>query len=251
MTTQPQLKPVSAALPAALAARVEALHALLARIAAEYSPATLASSLSIEDQVVAHAIIDGKHAIEVFTLDTGRMHGDTLAVIDAVKARYGFAIKVYKPQPQAVTQYITVHGRDAFYQSVDLRKQCCDIRKVEPLRRALGGKKAWLTGMRRDQSATRTELEVQSFDAANGLEKFNPLADWSEEDVWAYLRAYEVPCNALYDQGYRSIGCAPCSRPVTAGEDVRAGRWWWEQPESKECGLHVGPDGKLVRTKTS
>ena len=131
---------------------------------------------------------------------------------------------------------------------MDLRKRCCEIRKVEPLQRALAGKKAWLTGLRRDQSATRVELDVQSFDAANGLEKFNPLADWSEEEVWAYLRANEVPYNALYDQGYRSIGCAPCSRPVVAGEDVRAGRWWWEQPESKECGLHVGPDGKLVRS---
>jgi phosphoadenosine phosphosulfate reductase len=252
---QAQLKPVEVDLPAALTAKVAALHTLLARIAAEYSPATLASSLSIEDQVVTHAILSGGHSIEVFTLDTGRMHGDTLAVIDAIREHYGYALKVYKPQAEPVAQYVTVYGRDAFYQSVDLRKRCCDIRKVEPLKRALSGKKAWLTGLRREQSATRTGLEVQSYDEANGLEKFNPIADWSEDEVWTYLRAFDVPYNALYDQGYRSIGCAPCSRPVTAGEDVRAGRWWWEQPlsgeGSKECGLHVGPDGKLVRTKTA
>jgi phosphoadenosine phosphosulfate reductase len=201
--------------------------------------------------VLTDAILRGSHAIGIFTLDTGRMHGDTLAVITAIGQRYGQAIEVYRPQTDAVTQYITVHGRDAFYESVDLRKQCCDIRKVEPLKRALTGKRAWLTGLRREQSATRTELEVQSFDTANGLEKFNPLADWSEDEVWAYLRAWDVPYNALYEHGYRSIGCAPCSRPVTAGEDVRAGRWWWEQPESRECGLHVGPDGKLVRSRVT
>lgn len=233
-----------------LARKVSALGDLLARIASDYSPAALASSLSIEDMVITDAILRGRHAIGIFTLDTGRMHGDTLAVIEAVRRRYGHALEVYKPLAEPVAQYVTVHGRDAFYQSVDLRKRCCDIRKVEPLRRALAGRKAWLTGLRREQAATRTELAVQGFDAANGLEKFNPIADWSEDEVWAYVRANDVPYNALYDQGYRSIGCAPCSRPVTAGEDVRAGRWWWEQPESRECGLHVGPDGKLTRSKT-
>jgi len=246
---QTRLQPVAAELPATLGAQSAALQGLLARIAADYSPATLASSLSIEDMVLTDAILRGGHGIEIFSLDTGRMHGDTLAVVDAIQRRYGYAVKLYRPQPQAVTQYIGIHGRDAFYDSVDLRKRCCEIRKVEPLKRALAGNKAWLTGLRREQSSTRTELQVQSFDAVFGLEKFNPIADWSEDEVWAYLRAYDVPYNALYDQGYRSIGCAPCSRPVVAGEDVRAGRWWWEQPESKECGLHVGPDGKLVRSK--
>ena len=248
---QPQLKPLDAphALPAALALKAAALQTLLARIATDYSPATLASSLSIEDMVVTDAILSGGHAIEVFTLDTGRMHADTLALVDAIQQKYTCAVKVYRPEPQAVTQYITVHGRDAFYDSVDLRKRCCEIRKVEPLKRALAGKKAWLTGMRREQSTTRTELDIQRFDSVYGLEKFNALADWSEDEVWTYLRARDVPYNALYDQGYRSIGCAPCSSPVVAGEDVRAGRWWWEQPDSKECGLHVGPDGTLVRTQ--
>jgi len=252
---QTQLKPIAVnaldtvELPATLAAKAGALHDVLARIAADYSPATLASSLSIEDMVVTDAILRCGHGIEIFTLDTGRMHADTLALVDAIQRQYGHAVKVYRPEQQAVAQYVSVHGRDAFYESVDLRKRCCDIRKVEPLKRALAGKKAWLTGLRREQSATRTELQVQSFDAVFGLEKFNPIADWSEAEVWAYLRAFAVPFNALYEQGYRSIGCAPCSRPVVTGEDVRAGRWWWEQPESKECGLHVGPDGKLVRSK--
>jgi phosphoadenosine phosphosulfate reductase len=250
---QAQINTVDARLPPALAQKVATLQSLLARIAADHSPATLASSLSIEDMVVTDAILSCGHAIEIFTLDTGRMHADTLALVDAIRQKYDYAVKVYRPEPQAVTQYVTVYGRDAFYESVDLRKRCCEIRKVEPLKRALAGKKAWLTGMRREQSATRTELEVQSFDAVYGLEKFNPLADWSEEEVWTYLRVRGVPYNALYDQGYRSIGCAPCSRPVVSGEDVRAGRWWWEQSAAgesgKECGLHVGPDGKLVRSK--
>ncbi|HKY01664.1 MAG TPA: phosphoadenylyl-sulfate reductase [Burkholderiales bacterium] len=232
-----------------LATKVQALEALLARIAHEYAPATLASSLSIEDMVLTDAILRNRIAVGIFTLDTGRMHQDTLDVIGAIEKRYGSKIEVYQPQAQAVTQYVKVYGRDAFYESVDLRKECCEIRKVEPLKRALAGKKAWITGMRRSQSTTRDELPVQGHDDTHDLEKFSPLADWSEEDVWAYIRAYEVPYNRLYDQGYRSIGCAPCTRPTVAGEDVRAGRWWWEQPESKECGLHVGPDGRLVRSK--
>lgn len=234
---------------AQLRARIDILEALLGRISKEYAPATFASSLSIEDMVLTDAILRNKIDIAIFTLDTGRMHGDTLAVIDAIGAKYGNAIRTCRPEPESARQYVTVHGRDAFYKSVDLRKQCCEIRKVEPLRRALANKRAWLTGMRREQSVTRNELAVQAFDSVFGLEKFNPLSDWNENEVWAYLRAYEVPYNALYDQGYRSIGCAPCSRPVVGGEDVRAGRWWWEQPESKECGLHVGPDGKIQRSK--
>lgn len=255
-TMQAQLKPVPTGsasalptLPALLADKAASLQAVLTRIVAGHSPATLASSLSIEDMVLTDAILGGGHAIEIFTLDTGRMHADTLALVDAIQHKYAHAVKVYRPEPEAVLQYVTVHGRDAFYESVDLRKRCCEIRKVEPLKRALAGKKAWLTGLRREQSTTRSELELQSFDVVYRLEKFNPLADWSEDETWTYLSALDVPYNALYDQGYRSIGCMPCSRPVVAGEDVRAGRWWWEQPDSRECGLHVGPDGKLVRTR--
>ena len=243
------------AISAALPVRVATLAALLARIATGFSPAVLASSLSIEDMVVTDAILRSKSRIDIFTLDTGRMHADTLAVIDDIRGKYDYALQVFRPEAAAVTQYITVHGRDGFYESVDLRKRCCGIRKVEPLKRALAGRKAWLTGMRREQSVARTELPVQAFDAVYGMEKFNPLADWSEPEVWAYIKAYDVPFNALYEQGYRSIGCAPCSRPVVAGEDVRAGRWWWEQSLSgesaKECGLHVGPDGDLQRSRAA
>jgi phosphoadenosine phosphosulfate reductase len=236
-----------ATLSAPIAGKAAELEHLLARIAADFSPAVLASSLSIEDMVITDAILRGGHAIEIFTLDTGRMHADTLALVSDIQARYGYAVKVMQPLAEPVALYIRDHGRDAFYRSVELRKRCCEIRKVEPLKRALAGRKAWLTGMRREQSTTRTELAVQAHDAVYGLEKFNPLTEWSEEDAWQYIRAFDVPYNRLYDQGYRSIGCAPCSRPVVEGEEVRAGRWWWEEPQSKECGLHVGPDGRLVR----
>lgn len=240
---------IAAGIETDLAAKVGALEALLSRIARDYAPATLASSLSIEDMVITDAILRNGIGVEIFTLDTGRMHQDTLDVITAIERRYASSIQVYTPQPRAVMQYVALHGRDAFYEGVDLRKRCCEIRKIEPLKRALSGRKAWLTGLRRSQSVTRDALQTQAYDATYGLEKFNPLADWSEEDVWTYIRAFDVPYNRLYNQGYRSIGCAPCTRPTVAGEDVRAGRWWWEQPESRECGLHVGPDGRLVRSK--
>jgi phosphoadenosine phosphosulfate reductase len=232
-----------------LQAKVEALDRKLVEIAATHSPAALASSLSIEDMALTDAVFRGGLPIEVFTLDTGRLHGDTLQVIGAIRERYGREIAVYRPDPHAGFDYVTVFGRDAFYRSVSLRQRCCEIRKVEPLRRALAGKHAWLTGLRRGQSAGRSEVPASGFDPVHGIEKFNPLAGWSEADVWTYVRAFAVPYNALYEQGYRSIGCAPCTRPVTPGEDVRAGRWWWEAPESRECGLHLGPDGLLVRSK--
>ena len=234
-----------------LVARTEALQVLLARIARDHAPAALASSLAAEDMVLTDAILRAGLAIEIFTLDTGRLHGDTLDVIAAVWRHYGYDIRVVRPDAEAVDRFVAVHGANAFYESVALRKQCCEIRKVEPLSRALQGKRAWLTGLRRSQAVTRAALEVQAFDPMHGLEKFNPLADWSEEEVWAYIRAHDVPYSRLHDQGYRSIGCAPCTRPTVAGEDVRAGRWWWEQPESKECGLHIGPDGRLVRAKAT
>jgi phosphoadenosine phosphosulfate reductase len=234
-----------------LAAKADELERTLLRISLEHAPAALASSLSIEDMVITDAILRRDLDIGIFTLDTGRMHGDTLDLVGDIKARYGYALKVYRPDPKTVAEYESTHGRDAFYDSVEMRKRCCHIRKVEPLERALEGLSAWITGMRRAQSVTRDTLKKQEYDAVHGLDKFNPLADWSEDEVWAYLRAYEVPYNRLYDQGYRSIGCAPCSRPTVAGEDMRAGRWWWEQPEAKECGLHLAPDGKLVRAKAA
>jgi len=229
--------------------KVGDLERLLVRVALEHAPAALASSLSTEDMVITDAILRHKLGIGIFTLDTGRLHADTLNVIAAIRERYGYEVQVFRPDPSSVAEYVANFGRDAFYESVELRKRCCHIRKVEPLNRALEGKEAWITGQRREQAATRSELKVQEYDATHGIVKFNPLAEWSEEEVWAYIRAFDVPYNALYDQGYRSIGCAPCTRPTVAGEDVRAGRWWWELHEARECGLHVTPDGRLARAK--
>jgi phosphoadenosine phosphosulfate reductase len=224
-------------------------NATLARVAAQFSPAVFASSLAAEDMVLTDLILKAKLPIGIFSLQTGRLHPETLAMLERVKQHYGYDIASYHPQQEAVDAYVAQHGLNAFYDSVEMRKECCRIRKVEPLGRALQGKKAWITGQRRAQSATRAELHVQEDDAAHGMAKFNPLADWSEQDVWDYIRANGVPYNALHDQGYPSIGCEPCTRAIEPGEDVRAGRWWWENPDSKECGLHL-VDGKLIRIKS-
>jgi len=218
---------------------IQALETLLQQIAREYSPASLASSLSAEDMVLTDAIARLRLPIELFMLDTGRLHQDTLDLIPQIRQRYGRDVTVYQPDTRQVLHYVQSHGRDAFYGSIDLRERCCDIRKVQPLRRALEGKRAWISGQRREHAAGRAQLAEREFDARHGLQKFNPLAAWSEEAVWDYVRAYDIPYNRLYDQGYRSIGCAPCTRPVLPGENVRAGRWWWEQSEHTECGIHL------------
>ncbi|MFZ4878069.1 phosphoadenylyl-sulfate reductase [Janthinobacterium sp. Mn2066] len=232
-----------------LATLIDATQQTLTRIAAEFSPAVFASSLAAEDMVLTDMILKAKLPIGIFSLETGRLHQQTLAVLDKVKQHYEHDIVLYRPQAEAVASYVEQHGLNAFYNSVEMRRECCRIRKVEPLGRALAGNKAWVTGQRRAQSTTRAELHVQEEDAAHAMTKFNPLADWSEEDVWAYIRANDVPYNALHDQGYPSIGCEPCTRAIEPGEDVRAGRWWWENPDSKECGLHM-VDGKLIRIKS-
>lgn len=228
---------------------VENTQATLRRIANDFSPAVFASSLAAEDMVLTDLILRAKLPIGIFTLETGRLHQETLAMVDRIKETYGYDVQLYKPEAAAVDAYVKQNGLNAFYDSVEMRKECCRIRKVEPLNRALTGNKAWITGQRRAQSTTRAELAVQEDDAAHGMTKFNPLADWSEEDVWNYIRSNNVPYNPLHDKGYPSIGCEPCTRAIQPGEDVRAGRWWWENPESKECGLHV-VDGKLVRIKS-
>jgi phosphoadenosine phosphosulfate reductase len=225
------------------------LERLLGSVALEHAPAALASSLSAEDMVITDAILRLRLGIGIFTLDTGRLHADTLDVLGAIRERYGYEVQIFRPDPAAVAEYVADFGRDAFYESVDLRKRCCHIRKVEPLERALAGNRAWITGQRREQAVTRAGLSVQEHDGARGIDKFNPLADWSEAEVWEYIRAREVPYNSLHNQGYRSIGCAPCTRPTVAGEDVRAGRWWWELRDARECGLHVVSDGRLVHAK--
>ena len=229
--------------------RVAETSAILERIARDFTPAVFASSLAAEDMVLTDLILKAKLPIAIFSLETGRLHAETLAMIDRVKDTYDYDIALFRPDPLAVERYVTQNGLNAFYESVDMRKECCRIRKVEPLGRALAGKRAWITGQRRAQSATRAELAVQEDDLSHAMQKFNPLTDWSEENVWDYLRTHQVPYNALHDRGFPSIGCEPCTRAVQPGEDVRAGRWWWENPESKECGLHV-VDGKLIRIKS-
>jgi phosphoadenosine phosphosulfate reductase len=232
-----------------LTALVAATGQTLERIARDFTPAVFASSLAAEDMVLTDLILKSRLPIGIFSLETGRLHAETLAVLDQIKAAYGADIELYRPQPEAVEAYVAQNGLNAFYDSVEMRRECCRIRKVEPLGRALAGNKAWVTGQRRSQSATRAELHVEEDDPAHGMTKFNPLADWDEEDVWQYIRANNVPYNALHDQGYPSIGCQPCTRAIEPGEDVRAGRWWWENPDSKECGLHL-VDGKLIRIKS-
>ncbi len=227
------------ALIASTADKTAKAKTLLDEIARDFSPATFANSLGAEDMVLTDLIVKEKLAIEIFSLDTGRLPLETYDLMARVQERYGLKLKVFAPRAELLEPFVRENGINAFYDSVELRKGCCHIRKVEPLQRALSGKKAWITGMRAQQSATRDGLPVQTFDAGNGLEKFNPLADWSEKEVWAYIKQNGVPYNALHDKFYPSIGCAPCTRAVTPGEDVRAGRWWWENPETKECGLHV------------
>jgi len=222
-----------------LATRVGAARRLLREIADDFSPAAFACSLGAEDMVLTDLIVRDQLAIDIFSLDTGRLPLETYDLIAEVKKHYGLALRLYYPRHDLVETWTRENGINAFYESVDLRKGCCFVRKVEPLQRALAGHKAWITGLRASQAATREGLPTRSFDASNGgLEKFNPLADWSEREVWAYLKQHAVPYNALHDKFYPSIGCAPCTRPITPGEDVRAGRWWWENPQSKECGLH-------------
>ncbi|WP_293764077.1 phosphoadenylyl-sulfate reductase [uncultured Aquitalea sp.] len=223
-----------------LEAKLAATEALLKEIAAAHPDAALANSYGAEDMVLTDLIARLVLPLQVFSLDTGRLPAETYELMQQVGEHYpAVPVKVYFPDTAATEAYVNAHGVNAFYRSVELRKSCCHIRKIEPLKRALAGRSAWITGLRREQSPTRQDLADREFDADNGLMKFNPLIDWTETDVWAYIRERGVPYNALHDRRYPSIGCAPCTRAITVGEDVRAGRWWWENPESKECGLHV------------
>lgn len=228
--------------------RIDSALAVL-RAAADLPPAAFSTSFGAEDMVVLDLIRRHALPIGIFTLDTGRLPEETYVLMQQVEQRYGRCVATLFPDAQAVQRLVAANGINGFYDSVDNRKACCAVRKLEPLGRALAGKRAWVTGLRAEQSVTRADLAKREIDRERGLEKFNPLADWSESDVWAYIRANDVPYNALHDRSYPSIGCAPCTRAVAPGEDVRAGRWWWENPESKECGLHF-KDGKLVRAKS-
>jgi phosphoadenosine phosphosulfate reductase len=206
----------------------------------------IACSLGVEDMVVLHeaarAAKDLGVTPRVFLLDTGRLHQETYDLVDRGRDKYGFAIEVYAPDTVSVESLVRAKGMNSFYESVDNRRECCAIRKLGPLARALAGARAWVTGLRRDQGPTRADVDVVERDLANGgLIKLNPLAHWSTERVWAFVREHRVPTHALHAQGYPSIGCAPCTRAVAEGQDPRAGRWWWEDPNHKECGLHARP----------
>ncbi|MFQ6333078.1 phosphoadenylyl-sulfate reductase [Methylophilus sp. 3sh_L] len=234
--TRPEL---TEELVASVQAKRAAVVALLQSAVAEFPAITFANSYGAEDMVLTDIIAKEALPIEIFSLDTGRLPAETYTLMGEVEQTYATKPVVFFPKHEAVEQYVRRNGINAFYESIELRKACCHMRKVEPLQRALAGKQAWVTGMRAEQAATRSHLPAREFDAGNQLEKFNPLSDWTEKEVWAYIRLYEVPYNALHDQFYPSIGCAPCTRAVAMGEDIRAGRWWWEDPTSKECGLHV------------
>ena len=230
---------------ATFAAKLAASRALLQSSAAQYSPLTQASSLGAEDMVVTHLIASTGIASSVFVLDTRMLHAETLALIGQLEARYAIKVDVYQPDPAVAAAFVADNGDDAMYKSLDLRKTCCDFRKMVPLARALDGKKAWITGLRREQSNARSEVHdvEQQQITVNGEEttraKINPLADWTWGDVWHFIREENIPYNPLHDAFFPSIGCAPCTRAVTLGEDFRSGRWWWEQESAKECGLHV------------
>jgi phosphoadenosine phosphosulfate reductase len=211
---------------------------LLKQIVTAYHPAAFACSFGAEDMVLMDLVAKNAPRIDIFTLDTGRLPEETQALLETVRERYSTPVRVYFPDGKQVEEWVEQNGPNAFYRSVAQRKQCCHIRKVLPLARALAGKKAWVTGLRREQSSARHTLQVQEWDEANELEKFNPLLEWSLDDIWTYIRQNHVPYNALHDRGYPSIGCAPCTRAVAPGQDFRAGRWWWEETSAKECGLH-------------
>jgi phosphoadenosine phosphosulfate reductase len=203
----------------------------------------LSSSFGAEDMVLIDMLMRVDPTARIFTLDTGRLPQETYNLIDATRQRYGASIEVFFPQADVVQVMVDERGMNLFYHSVENRKLCCGVRKMEPLRRALSGLNAWMTGLRRDQSVTRTAVHKIEWDEGNALVKVNPLVEWTHEDVWTYIRAHNVAYNALHDRGYPSIGCAPCTRAVQPGEHERAGRWWWEHPETKECGLHVSESG--------
>lgn len=222
-----------------LQVKVEQVKALLASAVAEFGTVTFANSLGAEDMVLTDLIAQFQPEITMFSLDTGRLPQETYDLMQAVRERYAAPLIVYFPESASVETLVSKIGVNGFYDSVENRKACCFVRKVEPLKRALKGQRAWITGMRRDQAVTRGTLEVSSYDTDQGLHKFNPLLDWTNAEVWEYIKQHDVPYNKLHDRFYPSIGCAPCTRNVTPGEDIRSGRWWWENPENKECGLHI------------
>lgn len=214
----------------------DALSALTARFPDQV---TFSTSFSIEDQVIAHHILSGDLPVSIFTLDTGRLFAETYSVWNATNDKYGTRVKAYYPDRRLLEGYLNEKGPNAFYESVANRKECCHIRKVEPLKRALQGQAVWVTGLRSEHSPERKEHQIIEFDEGNRIFKYNPLLHWDTAAVREYIDRNDVPYNPLHDKGFVSIGCAPCTRAIKPGEDLRAGRWWWEDNSKKECGLHA------------
>lgn len=200
--------------------------------------AVFSTSFSYEDQAITHAIFQTKLPISVFTLDTGRLFAETYSVWSSTNEKYNTHIKAYYPDAQSLQSFVEQNGPNAFYESVDNRKACCHIRKVEPLQRALAGQQLWITGLRAEHSAARQQLLPLEWDATHQVLKYHPLLHWTTEAVTNYIKQHKIPYNPLHDRGFVSIGCAPCTRAIKPGEDFRAGRWWWEDADKKECGLH-------------
>jgi phosphoadenosine phosphosulfate reductase len=225
-------------------AKLAETKALLQSAAADFAPITQASSLGAEDVVITHLINSLELDIPVFVLETGMLHQQTLDLLERTRATSRAPVNVYRPVNEAVIQFVAREGNEPMYKSIELRKACCHIRKVEPLERALAGQRAWITGLRREQSNARAEVPLTdtSDEPKTGRVKFNPLANWTWGDVWHYISVNKVDYNPLHDEFYPSIGCAPCTRAISLGEDFRAGRWWWEDEAAKECGLHVKKD---------
>ncbi|MCP9751271.1 phosphoadenylyl-sulfate reductase [Ferruginibacter sp. HRS2-29] len=212
---------------------------VLQRLAADYpGQVTFSSSFSFEDQVITHAILSQQLPISIFTLDTGRLFAETYSVWSSTNDRYKTNVKAFYPNQEALQQFVEANGPNAFYASVENRKACCHIRKVEPLKRALAGQKIWITGLRAEHSAARHDLQQVEWDEGNQVIKYHPILHWTTEEVSEFIRKYNIPYNPLHDRGFVSIGCAPCTRAIKPGEDFRAGRWWWEDADKKECGLH-------------
>jgi len=229
-----------ARLRAQVAEKSAAAIELIAVAVRQWGPLVFASSLGAEDQVLTDLIAcsELREQITPFVLDTGRLPPQTYTTLAQTEARYRWRFALYFPEAQAVEEWVARYGIEGFYHSSEARLACCQARKVAPLKRALAGQRGWITGLRRQQSVTRAEVEAVAWDEGHGLWKISPLWDWSHEEVWAYLRLNEVPYHPLHDAFYPSIGCAPCTRAVAVGEDPRAGRWWWEAAEARECGLH-------------
>ena len=221
-----------------LSARIDAAVSRLREASIAHGQGLVqSSSLGVEDMVITDLIARHQLPIDIATLDTGKLHAETLGLLPQIEARYGRSVQVFQPRAEQVVAFVRREGEDAMFKSISLRKACCGVRKLEPLARLLAGRSAWITGLRREQSGARAEVAFDE-DDGNGRRKISPIADWSWTEVWSYVEQHAVPTNPLHDQFMPSIGCAPCTRAIAVGEDFRAGRWWWED-SSKECGLHA------------